>query len=160
MSVAGWTFWPWIQVIGSYVREMDPAAVKSELRTGRTDVERLVPELAERWSDVPSLAPAVDADRFRLFDAVATLLKKAAATQPPVVIVNDLHWSDLPSLRLLRFLVRDLRAARLLVVATYRDVDVDRHHPPAAVFGEGGRRTVSAWSFAGCLNPMACAISL
>src|SRR5262249_37602665 len=111
-------FWPWIQVMRAYARDADLAAVTSELGAGGADLARLVPELAERWPAASNPAPAADSDRFRLFDAVATLLKDAAETRPIVIILDDLHWSDQPSLQLLRFLARDLRAVRLLVVGT------------------------------------------
>jgi predicted ATPase len=58
--------------------------------------------------------------RFPLFDATTTFLVRAAADQPLVLVLDDLHAADMPSLLLLQFLVRELRDAHLLVVGTYR----------------------------------------
>ena len=67
-----------------------------------------------------------DTARFYLFEATAGFLKRAAAEQPSLLVLEDLHAADDPSLLLLRYLARDLRDARLLVVGTYRDVEVWR----------------------------------
>src|SRR5205823_4982513 len=68
-------------------------------------------------------------ERLRLYEAAAQLLLALAAEQPTVLVLDDLHWADRDSLGLLRHLGRLLGRARLLVVGTYRDVDVDRSHP-------------------------------
>src|SRR5262249_20812732 len=68
-----------------------------------------------------------------LFDAITMFLVRAADTRPLVLILDDLHWADKPSLLLLRFLAREMGGSRLLVVATYRDVEVSRGHPLAEV---------------------------
>src|SRR5262249_5955973 len=56
-------------------------------------------------------------------------LKRVAERRPLVVVLDDLHWADEASLRLLRFLAGALADARLLVLGTYRDVEVRRGHP-------------------------------
>jgi predicted ATPase len=62
-------------------------------------------------------------------------------------VVEDLHWADRGTLDLLAHLARNLEASRLLVVGTYRDVEVDRTHPLAATLAEL-RRTSSFQRFA------------
>src|SRR5207253_3206665 len=64
--------------------------------------------------------------RFALFDTVTTFLKAAAASDPLVLVLDDLHAADLPSLALLHFLSREVHGARILVVGSYRDVDARR----------------------------------
>jgi hypothetical protein len=65
------------------------------------DVAQLVPEIAERLLDLPTLpALAPEQARFRAFDHVAAYLRRAATAQPLVVILDDLHWADAPSLLL------------------------------------------------------------
>src|SRR6185295_12260688 len=75
-------------------------------------------------SSCPSCASACDAARFRLFDSVTIFLKRAAARRPLVVVLDDLHWADEASLRLLGFLAAALADCPILVLATYRDVEV------------------------------------
>lgn len=57
---------------------------------------------------------------FALFDDVLRRLVRAAADRPLVVVLDDLHWADATSLRLLAFLAVELRSAPLLAVATSR----------------------------------------
>ncbi len=93
--------------------------------------------IAEVFSDVkeklPDLKPPSRLEpeqaRFRLFDSITTFLKTASQARPLVLMLEDLHWADGPSLLLLQFLARELEESRLLVVGTYRDVEVTRQHP-------------------------------
>ena len=62
-------------------------------------------------------------ERFQLFESVCEFLRAAAAPHGLVVVLDDLHWSEDPSLQLLVHLARFLGEARLLVVATCRDSD-------------------------------------
>jgi DNA-binding NarL/FixJ family response regulator len=64
---------------------------------------------------------------FALFDAVAGLLLRAAGTRPLLLVLEDIQWADAASLRLLRFLARELRASRLVVIGTYREADPPVH---------------------------------
>ena len=48
-------------------------------------------------------------------------------------MLDDLHWADKPTLLLLQYLARNLRRERVLIVCTYRDVELDRTHPLADV---------------------------
>ena len=57
-----------------------------------------------------------------------------------MLVLDDLHWSDKPSLLLLEFLTRELSGSRILVVGTYRDVDLGRRHPLVETLGELSRQ--------------------
>jgi predicted ATPase len=140
LSGRGWadagtaTYWPWIQVLRAYLRSADAIDVRGHLGLGAVEVARVVPELAERAGievDGPETDP--DVARFRLFDAVTTLLRGAAERQPLLLVLDDLHSADTPSVELLRFLVGQLTDAAILVVATYRDLDITPDHPSAPV---------------------------
>ena len=48
-----------------------------------------------------------------------------------MLVLDDLHWADKPTLLLLQYLARNLDRDRLLIFGTYRDVDLDRRHPLA-----------------------------
>jgi DNA-binding winged helix-turn-helix (wHTH) protein len=77
--------------------------------------------------------------RFRFFDSVAEALRREAARTRLLVSVDDLHWADGDSLRLFRFLAGELRDAPVLLVGTYRDVEVRRGHPLARTLGDLAR---------------------
>ena len=97
----------------------DHGAVARRLGAQAADLAQIVPELHDR-GDVPPADP--DGARVRLFDATAELLRQVAAERPTVLVLDDLHAADQPSLLLLRFLARELGPMGLLVVGAYRDV--------------------------------------
>ena len=123
-------YWPWVQAIRSYVRGHDAADLRADMGTGATDIAEVVPEVRQRLPDLPP-PPALEPEqaRFRLFDAVTTFLQRAAHRRPLVLLLDDLHWADRPSLLLLEFLAREISGTPLLVLGTYRDVEVSRRHP-------------------------------
>ena len=137
-------YWPWVQVIRSYVHDRDAEALASVMGPGAADIAQIVSEVRERVPSLPE-PPTLDAEqaRFRLFDSIATFLKNASRAQPLVVVLDDLHWSDKPSLLLLQFLAREMRTSRLLILGTYRDVELRRQHPLAQTLADLAREHVS-----------------
>ena len=125
-------YWPWTEAIRSYVRDADPVGLRWQLGSRAADVAQIVPDLAERLGGLAE-PPGIDSEqaRFRVFDAVAGFLGGASKSRPLVLVLDDLHWADESSLLLLRFLARRLADTGLLVVGTYRDVELGRHHPLA-----------------------------
>ena len=108
--------WPWRRVLQA--RPEVAAAVADAL--AEVDLRH------ERAADP-------DAARFRFVAAATEALLQAAEPAGLVVVLEDLHWADDTSLRLLRHLAGELHRSRLLVVGTYRD--------PA---GDAGGRLVQA----------------
>ena len=88
----------------------------------RPMLARLLPDLVTAAPERPDADP--DAERYRLFEAVTDLIADAAAARGAVIVVDDLHWADEPTLMLLRHLLAVARPDRVLVVATYRDTDL------------------------------------
>jgi tetratricopeptide (TPR) repeat protein len=122
-------FWPWAQMIRGLAEDRGEEAFAADLGAGAAHVARLVPGLAERLGTtaVPEVSSLTsDAARFYLFEATAGLFERAASVEPLLLVLDDLHAADDPSLLLLQFLTRNLLGARLLVVGTYRDVDAGR----------------------------------
>ncbi len=146
-------YWPWVQIMRSALRDSDPAA-RTELLGGTAGlIAQLVPELREWQPDLPALTPPAlspEHARFAQFDAVSGLLKRAGAARPLVLILDDLHAADQPSLLLLQFIARELRDAHLLIVATYRDIEVPARpecaQALAAIAREGHRLPLSGLS--------------
>jgi class 3 adenylate cyclase len=128
---------PYAEALRQYVAACPADRVRAELGPLGGELVRIVPELSAR---VPGLAEPMRADadteRFRLFDGVADLLSEISASQPVVLVLDDVHWADKPSLVLLRHLLRSSTPMRLFVLATYRDTDLDRSHPLAEVLAD------------------------
>ncbi|HEY5638927.1 MAG TPA: protein kinase, partial [Dehalococcoidia bacterium] len=137
-------YWPWVQAIRSYVHEKEPGELMSEMGPGAADIAQVVSEVKDRLPGLPA-PPTLEPEqaRFRLFDSITTFLKNASNAKPMVLVLDDLHWGDKPSLLLLQFLTRELRGSRLLVLGTYRDVELRRAHPLSQTLGELGREGLS-----------------
>jgi hypothetical protein len=119
--------WPWVQILRTYTRGRDGAQLDVVLGAEARDVAHLVPEIGRPGADGPAMAPQdPDSARFRLFDALATVLGRAATARPLMLLVDDLQGADQPSLLFLRFLARGLRELPLLVVGTFREVALTR----------------------------------
>jgi DNA-binding CsgD family transcriptional regulator len=131
-------YWPWAQIIRSYVGEREPGVLRSEMGAGAADIAQVVPEVREGLPDLPASPVLQDPEqaRFRLFDSITSFLKRASQKQPLVLTLDNLHWADPSSLRLLEFLAQEVSEARVLVIGTYRDVDVSRGHPLFRTLGE------------------------
>ena len=103
-------------------------------------LEQIDPDLhvgANRGSSLMPLDPATA--RFQLFDGISRFLRKEAQERPLVLLFDDLHRSDVASLLLLRFAARELRNARILFVATFRDTESADDPTRASLLGELAR---------------------
>jgi DNA-binding NarL/FixJ family response regulator len=104
--------------------------------------QELIRDAAERWQELGFIVPDLlqptggtlatagsEATQLRVFERATQFLVRFAEIQPIVLLLDDLHWADATSLGLLLYLLRHLANERLLIVGTYRDVDVGRQHP-------------------------------
>jgi ATP/maltotriose-dependent transcriptional regulator MalT len=112
------------------------------LPVGRDSGERREAYMSALTAVVPGVGgrtgnrPEQDIGQLQLFDAVHALLTDLAATAPVVLILEDLHWADGSTRRLLSFLVARLRNQRILIVGTYRGDDLHRRHPLRPLLAE------------------------
>jgi eukaryotic-like serine/threonine-protein kinase len=137
-------YWPWVQSLRAYLREAEPAALRAQLATGAADLAQLLPELRDLIDDLPAAPPAdSEGARFRLFDSLAAFLKSMALAQPLVLVLDDLHAADEPSLLLLQFVARELGRSPVLIVGAYRDVDPTPADRFRATLVELGREPVT-----------------
>lgn len=130
-------YWPWIQVIRSYVQGADTRRLRASIGYGEAVIAEIVPEIRALVPDLkpPSPLPSEQA-RFRLCESITAFLIGASKRQPMVLVLEDLHWSDLSSLLVLEFLAREITSSRILVIATYRDTEVNWEHPLSQTLGE------------------------
>jgi tetratricopeptide (TPR) repeat protein len=105
------------------------AAVVAAAEHAREILWRLLPDLAPPTHAPAAAQRADDTLRYRLFEAVAALLCVAGRRSPLLLILDDLHWADKSTLLLLRHLLRHPQLSNLLVVGTFRHVEIGREHP-------------------------------
>jgi len=125
-----------VEAMRSYVLSRETRDLRRELGTGAADVARIVSEVREKLKVEPRPPGDPEEERYRLMQAVTSFLTSAATVQPLLIILEDLHDSDKGTLEMLTHVSRNLSGARLLIVGTYRDVEVDRSHPLSAALAE------------------------
>jgi tetratricopeptide (TPR) repeat protein len=125
-----------VEALRSYVLSRDPKDLKEELGSGAADVARIISEIRERLKIRLRTQKDPEEERYRLLQGVSEFLTNAAAVQPMLVVLEDLHDADKGTLEMLAHVSRNLAGARLLIVGTYRDVEVDRSHPLSAALAE------------------------
>jgi DNA-binding CsgD family transcriptional regulator/tetratricopeptide (TPR) repeat protein len=117
---------PFAEALDQLVRITDPHVLRADLGSAGGELTRLLPDLSARVAGLP--APIVadpDTERHRLHTAMTDLLSSAACRQPLLLVLEDGHWADVPTLVLLRHLARATGEVRVLVLATFRDAEAD-----------------------------------
>ena len=114
-------YWPWREVLRGVGNRVDLTAVAAEHRL-INDLAQLAPDMFAGSADLGGAGALVE-DRFRLFDAVAMLLRQMTCREPLVVVLDDMHSADHVSMLLLQHVARSLRDERLLVVVNSRDTE-------------------------------------
>jgi DNA-binding CsgD family transcriptional regulator/tetratricopeptide (TPR) repeat protein len=133
-------YWPWIQMVRTYLRDRDPVDLFRELGAGAADIAEIVPDVRSVLSEVPPAIPiAAEQARFRLFDSLTQFLQRAANSAPLVLVIDDLHWADPSSLLLLQFLAAEIAASPVLILGTARDADLGPEHPVSQALAELSR---------------------
>jgi tetratricopeptide (TPR) repeat protein len=147
-------FWPWIQCLRSYLRDTEGEAIPPFDSEGAALLAELIPEFGRR---IPaplgssSLEPQVA--RFRLFDSVTSFLLEAGRARPLLVVLDDIHAADAPSLALLTHASRAIQVGPVMVLGCYRDTEVLPGHPFASALGDiarqGGASSISLVGLSG-----------
>lgn len=123
----------WVEVLEQAVaRARSPEALRALLGESAGEIARIVPELRRMYGDIP---PPVDLppeqERRYLFNSIRGFIARAADVRPLVLILDDLHWADEPTLLLLEHLAEELHDMPALVIGTYRDVELEVDRPLA-----------------------------
>ena len=132
---------PLAEALRDWVHEQNTETMRAVLGGTATELARLVPEIATRLGPLPpspSLGP--QEQRLRLFEMFAQFLDNLADEKGLLLFVDDLHWADQGTLAVLSYLMRRLRQAPLLILAGYREVELDRNHPLAEALVQWNRQ--------------------
>ncbi|OGP50632.1 MAG: hypothetical protein A2Y79_07030 [Deltaproteobacteria bacterium RBG_13_43_22] len=125
-----------VEALRTYAIDRDLTELKKELGTGAPDVARICSEVRERLKIEPDPKVNPEEERYRLLQAVTDFLGNAAKAQPLLIVLEDLHSADRGTLEMLGHVCRFLEGKRLLIIGTYRDIEVDRAHPLSASLAE------------------------
>ena len=128
---------PWREALRALVRSAPDEVIVQHVAGHGGELARIVPELERR---VDGLATPITTDpeteRLLLFEAVSGIVDSISVEVPVLLVLDDVHWADRSSLQLLLHVLKADGPAALLVVATYRDTDVDRAHPLASALAD------------------------
>jgi predicted ATPase len=130
-------YWPWVQIIRAALRGAHVDVLLTELGAGAADITDIVPEIRDR---LPGLEPSTrlqDAAeaRFRMFESIRQFFASLCRRRTVLLVLDDLHWADAPSLRLFESLASEIAESRLLLVGTYRPTELSRQHPLSDTLG-------------------------
>ena len=132
---------PWVDVLRSVIKEIPREVLAKIPGIWAAEISRLVPELAAQAKELgikgwilgretsSFITPTTDQERVRLFQAVTDFLKTASQQRPLVIFLDDLLWADAASLQLFHYLSRRISRHRIMLIATYRDVELEESHP-------------------------------
>jgi DNA-binding SARP family transcriptional activator/tetratricopeptide (TPR) repeat protein len=112
---------PFLEALRHYFASAPEDHLVPAVREYGAELARLIPELRRRVPELEEIGPSEpEIERYRLFEAVVGLLRGIAVQAPIMLVLDDLHWADQPTLLLLRHLARAREPARLLILVAYR----------------------------------------
>ncbi len=121
---------PFIEALRGHLSQSPDDFSAPQVSSLVSDLARLLPELGTRRRVLEtSFRGDPEAERYRLFEAIASFLAAISEIRPTLIILDDLQWADRASLLLLKHVIRSPRKARLLLLGTYRDTDLSRGNP-------------------------------
>ena len=127
---------PIIEVIQGWIDQSERRVVRSLARTVLADLGGIVPHLLTELGLPTPPATSSEEAKHRLLNGTARFFQTISDKHTTLVVLEDLHDADRGTLDLLSYLSRNLAGARLLCVATYRDLDMHRGHPLSEALGE------------------------
>jgi serine/threonine protein kinase/tetratricopeptide (TPR) repeat protein len=114
-----------------YIKRMAPReGLRYSLGNDAPEVARLMPELRSIYPDIPqAIQLPPEQQRWFLFNAFRSFVERAASVTPLVVVFEDLHWADEPTLLLLQHHAQTIASTPMLAICTYRDVELEVTRP-------------------------------
>jgi tetratricopeptide (TPR) repeat protein/transcriptional regulator with XRE-family HTH domain len=117
---------PVIDLVTRALGRVSTAALRSLSPVSLAELAALVPEIGERFPDLPQLSNDFpEARQARLSRAVDQLLDASRSGRPAVLMVDDIQWADDASAQVLHYLARHAAQRPMLAIYAYRDEAVD-----------------------------------
>jgi DNA-binding winged helix-turn-helix (wHTH) protein/tetratricopeptide (TPR) repeat protein len=127
-------FLPLIEALHEQCRGADGASLLKSLREHAPTWLAQMPDFLREEDRAAFHHEVFGATRERMLREFGDLMESLAAKRPWVIILEDLHWSDVATVDALSRIARRDRKAAILVLATYRPIDVAvGEHPVRAV---------------------------
>ncbi len=128
---------PFVEMVEAGARLFPPETLREALGESAPEVAKLMPELRRLFPDIPSppeLPP--EQERRYLFNGMREFIARTGRAQPLLLVLDDLHWADDSTLLLLQHIAQQLQEMPVLILGTYRDVELDVARPLARTLEE------------------------
>ena len=128
-SGLGLPYQPFVEALDDLLGWAPSGVIEQHLRVHGAVLARIAPRLALDQSEMRG-KPGLDSEgaHYRLFVAVGDLLTQLARHAPLVLVLEDLHWADEPTVLLLKHVLTMPNARSVTLVGTYRSTDL-QHRP-------------------------------
>lgn len=94
------------------------------------DLAKLAPGLLVKFPDIlPNPALDSDAEKQRLFESVVSLWGQLSVESALLIVLDDVHWADHGTLQLLHHMAVRMRRLPVMILVTYREVELDEARP-------------------------------
>ncbi len=121
---------PWVEAITHFLDHGPESLISEVLSLHGPELSLLVPSIRRRFPQIEApLASDAETERYHLLQAVTSLTMLISRDQPLLLVLDDLHWADKPSLTMLRHVFTNGASSSLMIVGTYRDSDLGTGHP-------------------------------
>ena len=115
-------YWPLVEALRGHLRSLPPEAVTRALGPYTADLVLLLPELRDALpAEVEPDAPPAPVDRYTLYEQVGHALRALAGEAGLLLVLDDVHWADEPTLLLLGQLADHVEHSPIVVLAQYRE---------------------------------------
>jgi DNA-binding CsgD family transcriptional regulator len=122
-------YWPWVQILRSLIRDLGEEEFGALAGPRLAQILQVVPELRGHFPNARQASAEDDQARFHIYDSVTQVLLDAATKRPVVLVLDDMHWADAPTLLLLKLLAGSFAQSSVMVIVTYRDRELPADNP-------------------------------
>jgi class 3 adenylate cyclase/tetratricopeptide (TPR) repeat protein len=140
----GAPYMPIVEIIEEAIKDVDPKLLRDTLGDSAPEVARVVPHLRRLFPDIPPpLELPPEQERRYLFNSIREFIARAGANRPQVFVLDDLHWGDAATLQLLTHLAEHIHEMPVLILGTFREVELDASKPLARTVEDFMRRRLA-----------------
>lgn len=128
---------PWVEIAETSAQITPAPTLRTLLGDAAPEIAKLLPELRQQFSDIPEpLDLPPEESRRYLFKSFREFIERSAALRPLCLMLDDLHWADDSTLLLLQYLAPYLQSLPVLIIGTYRNVELEVGRPFAGALRE------------------------
>lgn len=143
-GIAGRPYEPWPMVVDGLAGCLPDGDAIAILRPWVDVLARLSPSVFERFGGTSTPPPLGTRDEVaRVAEAIGRSLVTVAQARPILVVLDDMHWAEGGSIGLFGQVARAVAGSRVLMLATYRDVELGLEHPLSLQLGSLRRESFS-----------------